>query len=118
MTDISRQLQDAIARNDEALDYDGTTGAAHIGMKAFRRLITAPGNVPQTVALYASKEDIPGGIAPADILLHAHETCLKDMKAQAENFRHIEEESNKLHAARIIQPTAGEYVVVNAPYPP
>ena len=40
------------------------------------------------------------------------------MKAQAENFRHIEEESNKLHAARIIQPTAGEYVVVNAPYPP
>lgn len=118
VTDIARQLQDAIARNDEALDYDGTTGAAHIGMKAFRRLITAPGKVPQTVALYASKEDIPGGITSGDILLHAHETCLKDMKAQAENFRHIEEESNKLHAARIIQPTTGEYVVVNAPYPP
>lgn len=39
-------------------------------------------------------------------------------KAEAENFRHIEEESNKIHAQRIIQGLGKEYVVVNPPYPP
>ncbi len=91
VTDISRQLQDAIARNDEALDYDGTTGAAH----RHEGLPPAHHGARKRAAdggPLRLKEDIPGGIAPADILLHAHETCLKDMKAQAENFRHIEEE--------------------------
>jgi uncharacterized radical SAM protein YgiQ len=36
----------------------------------------------------------------------------------AENFRHIEEESNRMHASRLIQKTGDAYVVVNPPYPP
>jgi len=36
-------------------------------------------------------------------VLHSHETCLKDKKKQAENFRFIEEESNKYEASRILQ---------------
>ena len=74
--------------------------------------------IPQTAILYNSKNEIPGGITADDIVLHSHEECLRDKRAQAANFRHIEEESNKLHASRLIQEVEGKYVVVNAPYPP
>lgn len=53
-----------------------------------------------------------------DIFLHPHEECLKDKKKQAENFRFIEEESNKYEAARILQDVDNKTVVVNPPYPP
>ena len=74
-------------------------------------------NMPQTVAIY-SRMDVPQGIQESDIVLHSHEECLRDKRKQAENFRHIEEESNKLHAQRIIQAVDGRYTVVNPPYPP
>ncbi len=73
--------------------------------------------IPQTAYLSAA-ESIPGGITANDVLLHSHEQCLKDKKAQTENFRHIEEESNMLRAHRMLQAVGGEYVVVNPPYPP
>lgn len=75
-------------------------------------------NVPQTVYIAKHKEDIPGGITDEDIVLHSHEECLRDKRAEADNFRHIEEESNKMHAQRLIQAVDGKYVVVNPPYPP
>lgn len=71
----------------------------------------------QTVSLL-DKKNIPGGIRKDDIVLHSHSICLKDKKAQAENFRHIEEESNKYSAQRIIQEVDGLYAVVNPPYQP
>lgn len=74
-------------------------------------------NIPQTVYL-ARKEDITGGIGDADIILHSHEDCLRDKRKQAENFRHIEEQSNMMHAHRLLQGVNGRYVVVNPPYPP
>ena len=52
------------------------------------------------------------------IILYSHEECLADKKKQAANFRHIEEESNKLHAQRIVQRVGSQTVVVNPPYPP
>ena len=73
--------------------------------------------LPQTVYL-SRPEDIPGGITDEDIVLHSHEECLRNKKAEAENFRHIEEESNKMHAQRLLQAVDGFYVVVNPPYPP
>ena len=75
-------------------------------------------DVPQTVYIAKHKEDISGGITDDDIILHSHEECLRDKRAEAENFRHIEEESNKMHAQRLIQAVDGKYVVVNPPYPP
>ena len=75
------------------------------------------GCIPQT-AFLCRKEEIPGGITEADIVLNSHEQCLRDKHAEAANFRHIEEESNKLQASRLIQEVEGKYVVVNAPYPP
>ena len=74
-------------------------------------------DIPQT-AFLVKKNDIPGGVRSDDIVLHAHEECLASKKAEAENFRHIEEESNKMHAQRLLQGVDGKFVVVNPPYPP
>ena len=74
-------------------------------------------SIPQTVYL-ARKEDIPGGIREDDIVLHSHEQCLKDKRKQAENFRFVEEQSNMMHASRLLQGVDGRYVVINPPYPP
>ena len=87
-----------------------------IDTKLFRNLM-ARFPQKQTVSLL-KKEDIPGGIRPDDILLHSHEECLRNKRAQAENFRHIEEESNKYAAQRIIQEVDGRFAVVNPPYQP
>lgn len=73
--------------------------------------------LPQT-AFLCSKSEIPNGITDDDIVLHSHEECMRNKKFEAENFRHIEEESNKIHAQRLIQGVDGRYVVVNPPYPP
>ena len=80
-----------------------------------------PHDIPQTVYLSA-------GVTPSatDIVLHSHAECLNDKRIQAENFRHIEEQSNMMHARRLIQPlqpvngntASGLSVVVNPPYPP
>ena len=73
--------------------------------------------LPQT-AFLRRKKDIPGGIKDVDIILHSHEECLHNKKAEAENFRHIEKEANKMHAQRLLQAVGKDYVVVNPPYPP
>ena len=49
------------------------------------------------------------------IELHSFEDCLKDKHKFAENFRRIETESNKMHAAQLIEPVRGKFVVVNPP---
>ncbi len=74
-------------------------------------------DIPQTVYL-SRREEIPGGIREDDIVLHSHEECLKKKRSQAENFRHIEEQSNMMHAQRLLQGVDGRFVVVNPPYPP
>lgn len=64
---------------------------------------------------YLTKEVLP---QEGDITLFTHEECLKDKKKQASNFRHIEEESNKYAASRILQAVGKQTVVVNPPYAP
>ena len=70
-------------------------------------------DIPQTV--YISSDITP---TDQDIVLHSYEECLKNKRAQAENFRHIEEQSNMMHAQRLLQKTGRNYVAVNPPYPP
>ena len=98
-------------------------------------------DIPQTV--YLTDNITP---TDTDIVLHSHEECLKNKRLQAENFRHIEEQSNMMHAQRLLQPLSaptppvsspsssplsssptattpgsslpGPCVVVNPPYPP
>lgn len=94
--------------------------------------LLAPGGAQEPIAVFTKEvfrgliSDIPqmvhlaGEVAPqeGDITLFSHEECLKDKKKEAANFRHIEEESNKYAASRILQQTGGRTVVVNPPYPP
>ena len=76
-------------------------------------------DIPQTVYLAS-------GITPTpdDIVLNSHEECLNNKRSQAENFRHVEEQSNMMHAHRLIQPLTSHLsplttcVVINPPYPP
>ena len=81
--------------------------------------ISACHDVPQTV--YIANDVTP---LESDIVLHSHEECLRNKRSQAENFRHIEEQSNMMHAQRLIQPLTSHpspltsCVVVNPPYPP
>jgi uncharacterized radical SAM protein YgiQ len=83
--------------------------------------ISACRDIPQTV--YIANDVTP---LESDIVLHSHEECLRNKRSQAENFRHIEEQSNMMHAQRLLQPlgqsvqrfSAGATVVVNPPYPP
>ena len=70
-------------------------------------------DVHQTAYLAREVSPVEG-----DITLYSHEECLKDKKKEAANFRHIEEESNKYAAARILQKVGKQLVVVNPPYPP
>ena len=84
-----------------------------------------PHDIPQTAYIIRKKGSVPSEHSviecvneKPDIILHSHEACLKDKKKQAENFRFIEEESNKYEASRILQDTGNETVVVNPPYPP
>lgn len=105
MTDVSAVLR----------DYANQTGQ-NINVADFKELFQRH-PARQTVMLY-DKQEIPGGIKDDDIVLHSYSEVLASPKKQAENFRHIEEESNKLHAQRLLQEVDGKYVVVNVPYPP
>lgn len=66
-----------------------------VSKESFKELIA---NIPQMV--YLEKDIVP---QEGDITLFSHEECLKDKKKEAANFRHIEEESNKYAASRILQ---------------
>ncbi|AVM52134.1 putative radical SAM protein YgiQ [Bacteroides zoogleoformans] len=76
----------------------------------FKQLIA---DIPQMV--YLGKDVVT---QEGDITLFSHEECLKDKRKEAANFRHIEEESNKYAASRILQKVGKQTVVVNPPYPP
>lgn len=75
-------------------------------------------DIPQTVVLRPLQEIPSVTENETDIVLHSFSDCLANKKAQAENFRHIEEESNKIHAKRLWQATGNRAVMVNPPYPP
>lgn len=75
-------------------------------------------NIPQTVYL-TSNDLLPfPAMEKEDIYLFPHEECEADKLKQAKNFRIIEEQSNLINAARIIQQVGKQQVVINPPYPP
>ena len=74
-------------------------------------------DILQTAYLVPKEEDIPT-YERESTFLASHETCLRNKKLFAANFKHIEKESNKVQAVRLIQKVKGKYLVVNPPYPP
>ncbi len=74
-------------------------------------------HVPQT-AFLAGKDNVPENLFKDEIRLFSHEECLEDKLKQAKNFRMVEEQSNALHASRILQDVDDKTLVVNPPFPP
>ncbi|MDE6442848.1 MAG: YgiQ family radical SAM protein, partial [Muribaculaceae bacterium] len=69
-------------------------------------------DVPQTV--FVSNEKT----GENDIVLFSYEECLSDKMKQALNFRHIEEESNRIHGKVLWQSSGGKMIKINPMYPP
>lgn len=74
--------------------------------------------VPQTAILHPRKEPLPVNKKWIDLTLSSHEKCQRDKRAFAANFKHIEQESNKVNARRLIQGCGDHNLVINPPYPP
>ncbi len=73
-------------------------------------------DIKQTVVMRKADE-IP---SPDDnnIVLNDYKTCLKNKRAQSENFKHIEQQSNRYEGATIWQQYDDKSVKVNPMYPP
>lgn len=53
-----------------------------------------------------------------DIVLHSFDRCLRDKRSQAENFKHIEQQSNSMHGKTLWQRHGDLWIRVNPMYPP
>lgn len=74
-------------------------------------------NIPQTAVLVDESERIPKMKNWKDRELNSHEDCLKDPIKYASNFKHLEQESNKTKADRLIQQVGNRTLLINPPYP-
>ncbi|MDD4427557.1 MAG: YgiQ family radical SAM protein [Paludibacter sp.] len=72
-------------------------------------------NIPQTAYLTNAVANHPDWKTKE---LVDHAGCLKDKKMYASNFKHIEVESNRYDADRLIQKNGNQYIVVNPPFQP
>ena len=74
-------------------------------------------DIPQT-AFLCTKEEVTPNPFGEEVTLFSHDACRSDKLKQAKNFRVVEEQSNRLSAARILQEVDNRILVVNPPYPP
>lgn len=97
-----------------------------MGEQALREIITllqkgvpfdSLKTVKQTAYLTHKNELLPKNKNWADKELNSHESCLKDKMLYAANFKHIEQESNKLYADRLLQKIGNKTLVINPPFP-
>ncbi len=73
--------------------------------------------VKQTAYLRPAEDGIPKNKNWTDIELASHDACLSDKKTFAANFKHVEQESNKTFANRILQEVNGKNLIINPPFP-
>ncbi len=73
--------------------------------------------IAQTAVLLPPGAPLPKNQRWEDFTLHSHEECLTDRPRYAGNFKHIETESNRVNARRLLQLTGERMLVVNPPFP-
>ena len=73
--------------------------------------------IQQTAFLLEPEEVLPKNKNWEDVEINSHEVCLKDKKSFAENFKVIEQESNKIRGRRILQQVQGKTLVINPVFP-
>lgn len=74
-------------------------------------------DVMQTAVMLPA-ESMPSATDSHNIILHSFEDCLADKRRQSENFKHIEQQSNRYEGATIWQRHGGKVVKVNPMLPP
>lgn len=74
-------------------------------------------SILQTAFLRPKSEGVPKDKRWETIKLSSHEVCLEDKRAFAANFKHVEQESNKSYANRIVQEVGDDFLVINPPFP-
>ena len=95
---IAKSIEDAMLRNESKHLQD-----------------TVLQTIPQIA--YLTNQLPPQKEKEDRLVLQSHEAAVKSKHIHAENFRLIEIESNKIHAATIIQAVGDKCIVVNPPYP-
>lgn len=73
--------------------------------------------IQQTAFLLEQEESLPKNKNWEDVEINSHEVCLNDKKSFAENFKVIEQESNKIRGRRILQQVHGKTLVINPVFP-
>jgi len=73
--------------------------------------------IPQTTVAIHQYDKLPRNKKWEDFELSSHEVCLEDKMKFAANFKYIEQESNKIHARRLIQAVGEQLIIVNPPFP-
>jgi uncharacterized radical SAM protein YgiQ len=74
--------------------------------------------IPQTVIVRNKNTVLPVNKNWKDIQLNSYEKCIADKKIFASNFVIFEKESNKVKAARLIEPSGEMNVILNPPFYP
>jgi uncharacterized radical SAM protein YgiQ len=74
-------------------------------------------SIPQTVFITDASEKYSTNGEWEELELNSHEACLSDKVNYAKNFRHIEEESNKMMARKLTQNIQNKKIVVNPSWP-
>ena len=80
-------------------------------------------DLPQTV-IRVKDENLWTGtgneiaVLDKDIILYSYEDCLKSKRHQAENFKHIEQQSNAMHGKTLWQRHGDTWIKINPMYPP
>lgn len=72
--------------------------------------------VSQTAYLNNKKDSLPKNKNWKDNRINSHEDCLRDKKKFARNFMHIEQESNRQFANRLLQDVGDTTLVINPPF--
>jgi uncharacterized radical SAM protein YgiQ len=73
-------------------------------------------SIHQTAFLIDKNHPIPKVKKWETIKLFSHEECLEDKIKYALNFKHIERESNKQFACRLIQSCGNKNIIINPPF--
>ena len=70
---------------------------------------------PQTAFLTSSINSFNNKDKWESKMLYPHEECIKNKNKFAENFKHIETESNRLYGSSLIQKFENSFIIVNPP---
>lgn len=74
--------------------------------------------IPQTAIMVGADDPVPERKGWKDLILNSFEKCVSDKKLFSGNFVAFEKESNRIDAARLIEPVERKKIIVNPQFPP